>query len=122
MITNSSLACASLKTYTQKITQFTIIDVLRGRARIKALLTEQNLEFPDQKNPQDLFEDQEQAMIFQRIFNLMDEKCKQLWRMIFHDMLSYKQVAEKLGVQETTMRTRLFRCKEEAIGIRARIT
>ena len=112
---------SSLKTYTQKITQFTIIDVLRGRARIRALLTEQNLELSDQKNPHDLFEEQEQAMLFDRIFNLMDEKCKKLWRMIFHDMLSYKQVAAKLEIQETTVRTRLFKCKEEAIGIRARI-
>jgi len=113
---------SSLKTYTQKITQFTIIDALRSHRRAKEMLTVENLDMPLQKNPHELFEDEEKAMLFRRIFNLMREECKELWKMIFRDMLTYRQIAEKLAIHETTVRTRLFKCKEEAIGIRTRIT
>ena len=112
---------SSLKTYVQKITRFTIIDTIRSHKRAREYLSGNNLQPLENKSPLDIFEDEEEVTIFNRIFSLINEQCRQLWEMIFHDLLSYKEIAKKLNISEAAVKTKAFRCKEEAIEIRKKI-
>ena len=113
---------SSLKTYVQRITRYTIIDTIRSYRRTKEYLAEENVHLLRDKNPLEIFESKEEVVIFNRIFSLVDETCRKLWKMNFHDCLSYKDIAKRLNLTEGAVKTKVFRCKEEAIAIKDKIT
>ncbi|MBA4312476.1 MAG: hypothetical protein C0417_07580 [Chlorobiaceae bacterium] len=110
---------STLKAYVQQITRFTLIDAIRRQRRQPSRITNDP---PAPENPYTITITEEETIIFNRIWNLIDEKCRQLWTMIFRQKISYQEIAKKEKVKESTIKTRVFRCKEEAINIRKHIT
>jgi RNA polymerase sigma-70 factor (ECF subfamily) len=45
----------------------------------------------------------------------MPEHCRELWEMIL-DELSYRDMGERLGVAEGTLRVRVLRCRQQAVS------
>lgn len=76
----------------------------------------------DGKTPLDIVESEEEIAIFHRVFSLIDERCRELWYMVFTECLPYKEIARRLETTEEAIKTRVFRCKEEAVEIRTRIS
>lgn len=113
---------SSLKTYVQRITRFTIIDAVRNRRRAVSLQQQQIDPPDDASDPLQIMETDEEQHLFDRIVDLLDEKCRKLWILIFDERKNYRQIAEQLRISEGAVKTRMFRCKEEAIAIRKRIT
>ena len=113
---------SSLKTYIQRITRFTIINAVRRHEAEQRCLQALQDDAPGGKTPAELTEEKEQARIFSRIFSLIDERCKEIWHLIFKEGLTYREIGRRTGVSEGAVRTRVFRCKEEAIEIRQRIS
>jgi DNA-directed RNA polymerase specialized sigma24 family protein len=70
----------------------------------------------------ELLEENEEGVIFVKIFSLIDDRCKQIWHLMFKEQLSYNQIAQRLHMSEGAVKTKVFRCKEEAIRIRNRIS
>ncbi|MBI5475810.1 MAG: RNA polymerase sigma factor [Ignavibacteriales bacterium] len=110
---------SALKAYVQKITRNTLIDAVRRR-RNQPLRLQIDPVSPD--DPIDTVIKKEEISIFERIFDLIDSKCRDLWKMIFYDRLSYKKIAEIHQVKDSTIKIRVYRCKEEAIKIFKRIS
>jgi RNA polymerase sigma-70 factor (ECF subfamily) len=112
---------SSLKTYVSRITKFTCIDYLR-----KYLSKEQKevelLEIPSYDNPESDLEQRQEKKILWRIYRLMSSECRDLWKMIFWENLSYLQIAQQLSIHEGTVKSRFSRCKEKAIGLRKKLT
>jgi RNA polymerase sigma factor (sigma-70 family) len=45
----------------------------------------------------------------------MPEHCRELWAMIL-DELSYREMGDRLGVAEGTLRVRVLRCRQQAVS------
>lgn len=110
---------STLKAYVQQITRFTLIDAVRLSRRQPVHLV---YDPPEENTPISILMTEEEKTIFNRIWNLIDDKCKELWVMIFHERRNYKDIAKKLKLSENTIKSRVFRCKEEAIRISEKIT
>jgi len=112
---------SSLKTYVYRITKFTCIDYLR-----KYLSKEQKevelLEIPSYDDPESDLEQRQEKKILWRIYRLMSSECRDLWKMIFWENLSYLQIAQQLSIHEGTVKSRFFRCKEKAVELRKKLT
>ena len=112
---------SSLKTYVYRITKFTCIDYLR-----KYLSKEQKevelIEIQSDDDPETDLELKQEKRILWRIYRLMSSECRDLWRMIFWEDLSYLQIAQRLSIQEGTVKSRFARCKEKAVEIRKKLT
>lgn len=68
-------------------------------------------------NPGTLFEGEEEVLIYKRILSIVGSECKDLWKMIFNDEMSYKEIAKTLGTTEGAVKTRVLRCKQKAVAL-----
>jgi len=118
---NKFNSSSSLKTYAQTIARNTIIDAVRRHERIKELLQKNPPNTVEGDTPLDALINKEELMIFDRILTLIDTRCRQMWIMVFHEGLSYARIADRINTTEGAVRTRFFRCKEEAIAIKNRL-
>lgn len=113
---------SSLKTYVQKVTRFTIVNAVRRHVRARRYARDVADDPPGVKTPLEIAEEVDRARIFSRIFSLIDERCREIWHLIFNERLQYGEIGHRLGLSESAVKTRVFRCKEEAIRIRKRIS
>jgi len=111
---------ASLKTYVYRIAKFTCIDYLR-KYSLKEQKETKLVEARSNDDPEEEMEKREERKILWRIYRLMSAECRQLWRMIFYENLSYLQIAQKLHIKEGTVKSRFARCKEKAIALRKKL-
>ena len=112
---------ASLKTYVYRIAKFTCIEYLRkhsSRRKRESQLTE----MPGNDNPERDMMNKEERKTLWRVYRLMSAECRQLWKMIFWENLSYSQVAERVGIKEGTVKSRFARCKQKATWITKKLT
>jgi RNA polymerase sigma factor (sigma-70 family) len=112
---------SSLKTYTQQITRYTLISTIRRHARGMQPACDPAKEQPDPMTPLQTLEEMEQAEVFERVFALIDARCKEIWHMIFAEQLQYSEIGRRLDMTENAVKGKVFRCKEEAIAIRKRL-
>lgn len=112
---------SSLKTYVQRMTRYTIIDLARSYKRSNLLMTKENLNIGEALTPHQIYESKEEAMLFDRMFSLMGEKCRELWNMMLLEKMTYKVIGKKHGKTEAAIKSQIGRCKEEAMKIYARI-
>jgi RNA polymerase sigma factor (sigma-70 family) len=112
---------SSLKTYVQRMTRYTIIDLVRSYKRAEQLMTRDNLNIDEVETPHQIYEDNEEALLFGRILSVVDEKCRELWNMILLDKMTYKAIGAKFGRSETAIKSQVVRCKDEAIEIYRRL-
>lgn len=111
---------SSLKTYVYRIAKFTCIDYLRKYSSKEQKETEL-IGLQSDEDPEEELEEKEERKILWRIYRVMSSECRDLWKMIFYENLSYLQVAQKLSIKEGTVKSRFARCKEKAIELRKRL-
>ena len=112
---------SSLKVYVCRIARYTVVDAIRREVASRDRLKEYEPPSSYYKDPAEVLEETEEASVYQRIWGLMDEKCQRLWRKIFNEQLTYKAIAVQEDVAEATIKTWVFRCKEEAVRMKNQI-
>ncbi len=113
---------SSLKTYVQRMTRYTIIDLARSYKCTDRLMTKENLNLDEVMTPHQIYENKEEALLFVRIYSLMCVNCQELWNMVLVEKITYKAIGAKLGRSESAIKSQAVRCKEEAMHIYARLT
>ena len=108
---------STLKTYVQRITKYTIIDAARRPAVIRTDPFPESFDVAAEGDPESLAEELDEKTIYQRMLERISKGCRELWRKIFAEELSYKEIAIQLGISEGAVKVRAFRCKEEATKI-----
>lgn len=111
-----------LKSYVQAVAGYTIIDHVRIRKRYTELPKGEDFNPPDPGRIEEDVQTKEQRVLADRIFALMSEECRKLWRLRFVDDLDYREIGARLGITEGTVKVRFHRCKKQAIAIREKIT
>ena len=102
---------ASLLTYAISVARYTCIEWLRRR-RLETAPTTENLPSPDSwARPEELLIRKEEFESQVRAFASLPPDAREILYLVFVEQLSYREVAERLGVNEGTLRSRIFRCR-----------
>jgi RNA polymerase sigma factor (sigma-70 family) len=108
---------SSLKTYVQRITKYTIVDAARRTVVTRTDPIPDNFDVAADGDPEVLAEEAETKTIYQRMLERISAGCRDIWKKIFVEEKTYKQIAAELGISEGAVKVRVFRCKDEATKI-----
>lgn len=113
---------SSLRTYLWRVVSHTCLDQIRSQGKWQ--LTElDTLEQEDGRSaalPRAAAEDPAERDLLLRVLDRSSQECRDLWKMIVLG-LSYKEMSQRLGVAEGTLRVRVLRCRERAIASRTEL-
>lgn len=106
-----------LRTYVSSFTHHKCIDRLRAIGR-RDWMDLEDLELPSRApSPLDDLVSGERIDVALRIVQEMPEECRELWRMLEQGM-RYREMSQRLGVAEGTLRARVLRCRRKALDLR----
>lgn len=106
-----------LAAYATRLARFHAIDRWRRRRRWTWDDLE-SIELPARDPaPSHRVEEGDRLRPLLRLFAAMPAECQTLWRMIVRG-LSYRQMADQLGVAAGTLRVRVLRCRQRALKAR----
>ena len=106
-----------LRTYTHTYVHHKCIDRVRAMGR-RQWVDVQDLELTS-REPSAL-EGLQHTELALRVLEAMPESCRELWQMLEQGM-RYKEMSERLGVSEGTLRARVLRCRKGALELRSKI-
>lgn len=114
---------SSLRTYLWRVVSHTCLDQIRSQGKWQ--LTElDTLEQEDGRSaaalPRVAADDPAERDLLLRVLDRSSQECRDLWKMIVLG-LSYKEMSQRLGVAEGTLRVRVLRCRERAIASRTEL-
>ncbi len=118
---------SSFKTYLWRVVSHTCLDQIRAAGRVQwtELETDDGTDDPPAaanipSTHGNLAARSEVKDLLLRVLERVPADCRELWRMI-HSGLSYKEMSDRLGVAEGTLRVRVLRCREKAIAARGEL-
>lgn len=110
-----------LRTYVRTYVHHKCIDRLRALAR-REWVDVADLDLPSAApSPLDRLASSETAALALRVLEEMPESCRELWQMLEQGM-RYREMSERLGVAEGTLRARVLRCRRQAVELRAKLS
>jgi RNA polymerase sigma factor (sigma-70 family) len=106
---------SSLRAYLWRVVSHACLDQLRAESRWKWADLEAVDELAATAPPLE-------AVIHERdlvkkVLEQVPGDCRELWRLVVMG-LSYREMSQRLGVAEGTLRVRLLRCREKAVALR----
>ncbi|MCK4857555.1 MAG: sigma-70 family RNA polymerase sigma factor [candidate division Zixibacteria bacterium] len=112
---------STFRTYVQRIARYTCIDEVR-KQRVQRDADRRALPVPAPSEvPDELQEKREEYEVFLKIFRAIGSECQRLWRMIFSESLTYKEIGEYLGIPEGTVKRKVHECKKTAIDLKEKL-
>jgi len=103
---------STLHTYVARITRYAAIDLLRYRGRRpEDPAPDDGLRPSHEETPERAAEREERRREVARALNRAPDGCRRLWRLIFLDGLSYREVARRLGIPVGTVKSRAWTCR-----------
>jgi RNA polymerase sigma-70 factor (ECF subfamily) len=101
---------SSLATYVARIARYTAIDRLRRSRRDR--MTGITGDFPVEHDPSARLETMERVERVHAALQQSSPECLALWKLIFIDRLSYKDIAGKMDIPEGTVKSRAWNCRK----------
>ena len=105
---------ASLKTFGQKIAEYTCLEHLRRVHYRSEVDPTTAVEARNEPGPESLLLRAEEHRRNLRRLASMSSECRELFRMIFIERLSYIEVARRCGISESAVKLRVHRCRLRA--------
>ncbi|HEY8019938.1 MAG TPA: RNA polymerase sigma factor [Thermoanaerobaculia bacterium] len=119
---------SSFKTYLWRVVSHTCLDQIRAAGRVQwtELDTDSGADDPPANanlpsTHGSVAARSEVKDLLLRVLERVPAECRELWRMI-HAGLSYKEMSDRLGVAEGTLRVRVLRCREKAVAARGELS
>jgi RNA polymerase sigma factor (sigma-70 family) len=115
---------SSLRSYVSGITHYSAVDRLRSRYRDRELheaLKPEHAEIA-LDNPYRDLERVGRARLLHRVVVALPAACRELWRLVFVENLSYPEIAEELSIPPGTVKSRMWHCRRKATSILRRLT
>ena len=118
---------SSFKTYLWRVVSHTCLDQIRAAGRVQwtELETDDGADDPPAaanipSTHGSVAARSEVKDLLLRVLERVPADCRELWRMI-HAGMSYKEMSDRLGVAEGTLRVRVLRCREKAVLARGEL-
>ena len=102
---------ASLTTYAQNIAKYACLEHLRRRRQETPFDPDATPSGARWSEPEETFMRAEEHQNNLRILAAMSKECRDLFRLIFVEELTYKEVAGRLGISEGAVKSRVRRCR-----------
>jgi RNA polymerase sigma factor (sigma-70 family) len=107
---------SSLRTYLWQVVSHTCLDQLRSQGRWQ--WTDLDVLDEGGSEPQThLGGGHEERDLVQRVLERVSGDCREMWRLIAMGH-SYREMSQRIGVAEGTLRVRVLRCREKAVALR----
>ena len=117
---NSFESRSRLRTYVRTYVNHKCIDRLRALGR-RQWVDISDLDLPSRgRSALETLSTSQAAEIALRVVEEMPESCRELWQMLQQGM-RYREMSERLGVAEGTLRARVLRCRRRALEARKRL-
>lgn len=107
---------SSLRTYLWQVVSHTCLDQLRAQSRWQWTDLEAVDEGGSALAPP-VSRGHEDRDLMQRVLGRVSGDCRQMWRLIAMGH-SYREMSQRMGVAEGTLRVRVLRCREKAVALR----
>jgi len=107
---------SSLRTYLWQVVSHTCLDQLRAQGRWQWAELDAVDEGGSALAPP-VTDGHEDRDLVQRVLERVPGDCRQMWRLIAMGH-SYREMSQRLGVAEGTLRVRVLRCREKAVALR----
>jgi RNA polymerase sigma-70 factor (ECF subfamily) len=106
---------STLRTYVHRIAINTRLDATRRRSRKGA--REAPIDGLEERLPaaEMMTSDPDRVDLAARIMNSVSEGDRMLLRLVFAENLPYAEIARRLGVSESAVKTRMMRCKNRLV-------
>jgi RNA polymerase sigma factor (sigma-70 family) len=107
---------SSLRTYLWQVVSHTCLDQLRSQGRWQWA----DLDVLDEGGSAPVTHQDgghEDRDLVQRVLERVSGDCREMWRLIAMGH-SYREMSQRIGVAEGTLRVRVLRCREKAIALR----
>lgn len=109
---------SALKTYVGRITHHTAIDFMRRRYRERTVSSDWILETtPSGESPYRALASQEEHVLVDQLLLRSPAPCRELWRMVFVERLSYAEIAQRLSIPPGTVKSRMWHCRRKALAL-----
>lgn len=108
---------SSLRTFVHSIAKHACIDAHRRvllAEKAERLASEEGSWHGDLGDPESARRRSERIERLRHIVDTLSDECRQLWRWVYRDGLTSRDVAGKLGIREGAARVRVHRCLESA--------
>lgn len=109
-----------LRTYVRAYAHHKCIDRLRALGR-RQWVDVEDLDLPSRHpSPFDELSRSQRVDLALRVVEEMPESCRELWQLLQQGM-RYREMSERLGVAEGTLRARVLRCRRRALEAHAKL-
>jgi RNA polymerase sigma factor (sigma-70 family) len=112
---------STFRTYVQRIARYTCIDQVRAQRAQRQIQPEEIPQPAPPETPEQIRLQQEKREVFIKIFKAIGPECQRLWRMVFSECLTYKQIGERFKVPEGSVKRKVHECKKAAIELREKL-
>ena len=102
---------SSIKTYAQNVARYTCLGYLRSRRQDREIDFETIPCAQRWSGPEDQLLHEEEHLRNVRAFLALPRECRELFRLIFIEGLSYREVGQQLGLSEAGIKSRVHRCR-----------
>lgn len=110
-----------LRTYVWRVATSRAIERLRARSR-RQWIDLDSIEVRSQTpSPLAAAMTREMEDVALRVVAELPRRCRDLWQMLLGGQ-RYREIAQRTGIAEGTLRVRVLRCRNQALAIRARLT
>jgi RNA polymerase sigma-70 factor (ECF subfamily) len=110
---------SSLKTYVQATAKYTALDAVR-RARVRQTEELDGEHFRTSfDEPHEELERAEDLRMCVRVLSALPEGCRRLLRLVLEGGMTYHDISRELNVATGTVKSRLARCRDRAVRLRA---
>ena len=111
---------SQLRTYVTTYVHHKCIDRLRFLGRREWVAVEDlDLRSPT-PSPLERLAEREKVEVALRVVEEMPESCRELWQLL-RQGLGYREMSQRLGISDVTLRSRVLRCRRRALEARARL-
>ena len=107
---------SSLRTYLWQVVSHTCLDQLRALGRWQWTELEE-VDAGGSALAPPVTGGHEDRDLVQRVLERVSGDCRQMWRLIAMGH-SYREMSQRMGVAEGTLRVRVLRCREKAVAVR----
>lgn len=106
-------ASSSLKTYVVQVSKYTCIEFLRQKIRSTGVGLDSAELRDTAPGPEQKLASSEWTHLAKQAIAGLPTHCRELFDMIFAERLPYQEISRRLGVAEGTIKSRIWRCRDQ---------